>query len=1170
MRLLALDLLRYGHLTAVRLAFPQDAALHVVLGANEAGKSTALAAIGDALFGFPHRTRFDFLHDPAQLRIGFEVMASDGSRSAFIRRKGRKDTLLDATENPVSEAALQRLLGGAGRDLFEKAFGLNGATLRDGGRSLIEGGGAAGESLLAGMGLPHLRKALERLDQAADSLHGTKRTTRRLAAAADAWEGAQRALHHATIRPADWTEAQEALQRAEQGLQDIAREEQALKGEELRLRRARGVAPLLARLDRERLDCAEVADARALPAEASETLRRLTAALHKAGEDITRESTAADRLAAELAALPRNPAILAVQDGVDRLAAARGRALDAERDLPEVRALAASQREQVAAGATRLGLDAPPDAVREALPKPSAREAAQRLIRRRTALLTRLESEEKRLRAAERRHERAAAALAQSIAPPPATKLRRAIEAAREEGPLDRDLARAERDLAEAERRRDLALAALEPWSGDAAALAAARLPLPAMAEEAARHLEEATQALDRARTATAEIAAEIATLEEALARLARGHTVPTPQVIAAERARRDTAWRLIRRGLDGGAPPDPADRADLPEGDLPDLFEAFRDAADRLADARADDAQRVNDYAEKTARLGQLRPRQGEAEAARNAAEIALATAEAAWRALWAPAGVQALSSAAMRQWREAREKVLALAEAAEAQRRRCDELVERRKAARATLLALLPESAGAPGLSAALARATEACDAAEAALAAHRTLEDVARQEATLLDEARETRDLAAAELREAGEAWRPAVIALALPADAGVEEVEGALAAWGSIAEAASAWRAAQTRIADMEAVLAAFAGDATALATGLGEATEAAPSALAAGLARRLDAARATETQAAGLLRQLQERRGAADAAQDARRAGEAELVQLHAAAGTDDLPGLEQAVARAARRATLQAEIARLAGELQDRGEGRAEAALRTEVEGFDPDQATLRLVEIETRQAEVGELRTRLGAERQAAQTRLAELEAGHDAFGYAQDAQQALADAQAAAERYARLHTARTLLRAGIERLRQDRQGPMLRAAARHFALLTGGRYARLTTDEEDDGSVLLRAVRGDGTACPLESLSEGARDQLFLALRVAAMEAHAEGAEPLPFIADDLLATFDDERAAAAIALLAQPGRRSQAILFTHHAHIAELAARQKGVHVQALPATAAAPLAEALPAA
>jgi uncharacterized protein YhaN len=84
------------------------------------------------------------------------------------------------------------------------------------------------------------------------------------------------------------------------------------------------------------------------------------------------------------------------------------------------------------------------------------------------------------------------------------------------------------------------------------------------------------------------------------------------------------------------------------------------------------------------------------------------------------------------------------------------------------------------------------------------------------------------------------------------------------------------------------------------------------------------------------------------------------------------------------------------------------------------------------------------------------------------------------------------------------------------------------------------------------VERLSEGTRDQLYLALRMAAVEAHAEGAEPLPFIADDLLASFDEVRAGAALERLATLGDRVQTILFTHHAHVAELAARQPGVSV------------------
>ena len=70
MRLCQLDLLRYGHLSNVTLSFPDNVRLHVVYGVNEAGKSTALAAIADALFGFGHRTDFDYLHGGPNLRIG--------------------------------------------------------------------------------------------------------------------------------------------------------------------------------------------------------------------------------------------------------------------------------------------------------------------------------------------------------------------------------------------------------------------------------------------------------------------------------------------------------------------------------------------------------------------------------------------------------------------------------------------------------------------------------------------------------------------------------------------------------------------------------------------------------------------------------------------------------------------------------------------------------------------------------------------------------------------------------------------------------------------------------------------------------------------------------------------------------------------------------------------
>jgi uncharacterized protein YhaN len=66
---------------------------------------------------------------------------------------------------------------------------------------------------------------------------------------------------------------------------------------------------------------------------------------------------------------------------------------------------------------------------------------------------------------------------------------------------------------------------------------------------------------------------------------------------------------------------------------------------------------------------------------------------------------------------------------------------------------------------------------------------------------------------------------------------------------------------------------------------------------------------------------------------------------------------------------------------------------------------------------------------------------------------------------------------------------------------------------------------------------MSDGTRDQLYLAFRIASIERHAQAAEPLPFIADDLLVHFDDDRGAAALNLLAELGKSTQVLLFTHH---------------------------------
>lgn len=73
---------------------------------------------------------------------------------------------------------------------------------------------------------------------------------------------------------------------------------------------------------------------------------------------------------------------------------------------------------------------------------------------------------------------------------------------------------------------------------------------------------------------------------------------------------------------------------------------------------------------------------------------------------------------------------------------------------------------------------------------------------------------------------------------------------------------------------------------------------------------------------------------------------------------------------------------------------------------------------------------------------------------------------------------------------------------------------------------------------------MSAGTRDQLFLAFRLASVETYCRSAEPLPFIADDLLVQFDDARTHTTLCALADFARTTQVLLFTHHDSIRDMA--------------------------
>ena len=96
------------------------------------------------------------------------------------------------------------------------------------------------------------------------------------------------------------------------------------------------------------------------------------------------------------------------------------------------------------------------------------------------------------------------------------------------------------------------------------------------------------------------------------------------------------------------------------------------------------------------------------------------------------------------------------------------------------------------------------------------------------------------------------------------------------------------------------------------------------------------------------------------------------------------------------------------------------------------------------------------------------------------------------------------------------------------------------------------LTGVRPSGEVVAVPGLSTGTEDQLFLALRIAAVENYLASAVALPFVADDLFINFDPERSAAGFEVLGQLAERTQVLFYTHHPHLVDVARETLGTGI------------------
>lgn len=1149
MRLSRLDLARYGIFTDRSLSFPKsECDLHLVVGPNEAGKSTIRQALLDLFYGIHPRSPYGFKHGLSEMMVGGVIEDADG-HFEFQRFKKTKNPLVNAAGEPFPEGELAKHLGGTDAKFFQRMFALDHPTLVEGGAEILNSAGDVGQMLFqAAAGVAGLHQLRTGLEEEARALWGDrKRGDAAYYIALKQFTDAEARLKEVSVSGNKWLTAKRALDLAVAETDAVLEELRAVEARRERLERIRRIAgPLQQMRDaiagRDRFGAPSL-----LPADASATLAASEneIALAKAKRELHR--TRLDLDIGELNKITINSVVLQHKTEIDGLASRGAGFLSATEDLPGVLGQINARSETILTLAKHIGWreTAIPE-IEDKLPTRLVRAELEALLRTQEVVA-------KDAQRADKDHKDKIAevdALEARIKelPPVAVspELAAALKAART---LDFDArsAEAQAEVTAGEEKLNAALTTLIPWIGDLSALRLLDIP---QYDEIQRLTNDHKTSETQRNIATEELRVRRLSLAEAeteARQYQRQHQPVTEQNLRERRGQRDTLWQSLRSGV-----------RPLELGG--DEYETEVRATDELADRRYLDAATTEHAQTLVNKVERLLAEIEERERQVNEANATLTAIAGAWQTRMTDLGLSGIKLDRIGSWSQNRDKTLLAGQTLEDARTKLGALQARGTGQEQALRSVLTKL-GITGLANAdMAALIAQAEAATKDQTEHTSkLQNLLQQRndavlaVTLL--AKQAKEADARRQSWTG-SWTRAIAAANLPAEIGAAGAATALPVFGEMEKAFSDIQDSQkSRIAPMQQEISRFTMNARSLAEKCApELIEEPPVEIAARLGELLRQTQQFNDRRAHLSQSIARIQEEHDTAMREETLAFAKIKPLLDAAQVTTVDELRAAIAASDvyREADQRARNARDAA--INGGDGLPFDQLESEVASEDLAQIEATLLEARGARNIAQATRDQCIERRTQAQDAFNKIAGQDDAAKAESMRQDALLGMGDAVDEYIRITVGAKLLEWAIDRYREEKQDPLLKRASALFMKLTLGQYPKLTVDYEAD-PVALMARKADGTVVAINGLSTGTEDQLYLALRLAALDLHLASATPLPFIADDIFINWDDDRAAAGFSALAELAAKTQVLIFLHHSHLIEVAQKATGSRVSVI---------------
>jgi uncharacterized protein YhaN len=1155
MRIDRLDLIAYGPFSDKSLNLSDGASgLHLIYGDNEAGKSTSLRALIAWLFGIPTRTNDNYLHSNPHLRIGGKLRLSGGKKIEFVRRKGKKGTLLEpGTDAPLDDSVLSPFLPvGMDENLFTKLYGIDHDGLVAGGQELLNQSGDLGQALFsAAVGTASLREILSDLQTGAEELFKPRASKKRVNRAISSFKEAQKRIKDSSLPVAEWKRLQKKLADTLSAIQQIEDDINGKSKEKSRLDRLNRVKGVLAERRAVMARIEALGDVLLLPQDFDDRRKAAADKLQTAGETKKKAEAKLSRLKEESERLDVRHELLECEEIILAIHKELGAVETAIRDRPRQdgkRRLLRDEAEQLLKGVRPdIGLDNA-DQLR---PLTNNKKWISGLAQKHSLLNQKKEKAEATLRDVEDEQETIREELGkQAVSNLDLSELKAASAVARKAGDLEQRLADSQKRASDEKVACESELTRLGRFSGTIEALLKIAMPVTETLDAFERRFDELSEKIRDDGRRQKDLEEEHKQAVQDLNALLLTGDVPTISELEEARLKRNTGWNLIKQKYIEEIDVDQDITAYATDSDLPTFYEQKVDVADQVSDRLRLAADQVVKRADLEAKIENLTSRHDDIREEVGKTNKDKEAHQKEWNSIWEPLGIAPGSPREMKQWLLKVDKLLANVQAANTVSGDAKKLAEDCKALKEAVSLQIKKFDNSINLQemrleAMLNICEQRIEREEAVLERKRQLEHSLGD--TEIRIKRACIELTSIESDQAGwtQEWGRAVAGLGLKPDVHPEQATEAFDQLLAFFEKLDKSEELRKRIYGIDQVSENFKKKVFEVADRIGfkrDGQEAIT--IAAQLNRDLNEAREARASLKKIKTQEKEIKEEIEDADITIRAAREQLADLRDQARVETDDELESAGEISRKMRELQHKLDTIEQELTRNGDGLSIQQLEKEAGESDIDSIEGELERVSAELKELQANRDTLRDQRQTVRNEIKVKNGSSVAANASEEAEQQLATMVSGVEQYLRFQIAALILEQRIEDYRKKNQAPVLARAGELFSKLTLGSYANLRDELDDSGKPILLGVRPNDAEVSVGGMSDGTRDQLYLALRLATLEQHLRRGEPMPFVVDDILIGFDDNRTRICLEVLAELAASTQVLLFTHHRRVLELA--------------------------